>query len=149
MRKGCSKGFTLIQLSVVISIISILITTGVRELTKVRNRARVIAAQSDVTTMKTAIALFEAEHNSYKVGTGAYTGVDGYESFKVNLKDAYGVSDVSFPDTINFYPTSFEYTGDDLSFMIKVKAKDSKTTIVLATPTQLSLASSSQEPISK
>lgn len=91
------KGFTLIELLVVISIIGILATLLMANLTSMRGRARDAQRKSDMRNIQTALRLYYNDFNYYPDGTGLIKGCGdgsedcrwGLDSFEVDTKDAY------------------------------------------------------------
>ena len=125
MLRRNEKGFTLIELIVVIVIIGILAAIAIPRFMGAQDRARIGACEADVHYMVEAMGLYEPDHASYKLLGGSSTD---YTAFKDTLS-VY----MTLPDTTNF--SDFSYTGSDTTFTITVKAKDSKTTTVTGTPT--------------
>lgn len=65
MRRVNEKGFTLIELMVVLVIIGILTTTVVLMISDEPDRARVLKAQSDIKTIETALKMFKIDNGFY------------------------------------------------------------------------------------
>lgn len=65
------KGFTLIELLVVIAIIGILSAIGLVSLNGAREKARDSKRQSDLSSIKSALALYYDDNNSQYPGTGS------------------------------------------------------------------------------
>ena len=82
MRKNNGrKGFTLIELMIVIAIIIILAAVAIPNYLKMTSRARTAAIQSDLKALATAL-------ETYKTDWGAYppdTGTDPWETMKAEL----------------------------------------------------------------
>ncbi len=70
------KGFTLIELLVVIAIIGILSAIGLVSLNGAREKARDAQARTDLSTMRTALALWYDDHNNTYPGTTAVNSLD-------------------------------------------------------------------------
>lgn len=59
------KGFTLIELMIVIIILAILTGIAIPSYLALRNRARVAAAQSEMRNIATALEMYQIDHNVY------------------------------------------------------------------------------------
>ncbi len=77
------KGFTLVELMVVIIILAVLTGIAVPSYMALRNRARIQATRSEMQNIATAIAIFEADTGSFPVATTAAaleTALEGADS---------------------------------------------------------------------
>ena len=70
------KGFTLVELLVVIGIIALLISILLPALNRAREQARMVQCQSNLRQIGTALQLFAGEHKNHYPLAGALWGVD-------------------------------------------------------------------------
>ncbi len=95
---GNDKGFTMIEMMVVLIIIAVLIGGGIRFYLGYVERAKVTKAKSEITAMQAAL-------DSYYAEKGSYPAEDDTELVKAGLAtDRISVSNTDAP---------FQYTSDD------------------------------------
>lgn len=70
-RKSNSKGFTLVELMVVAIIVAILAAVAIPLMTANKKRAVATEAEAGCGTIRTALRIYYAEHNSYPTGATA------------------------------------------------------------------------------
>ncbi|MBI4721544.1 MAG: prepilin-type N-terminal cleavage/methylation domain-containing protein [Candidatus Stahlbacteria bacterium] len=132
-----NKGFTLIELIVVIVIIGILAAIAIPRFMGAQDRARIGAAEAEVTKMRQAVGLFEIDYATYdltKAHGGSYSTTDYTGGFTALLLQPDGTPYMDLPDTVNF--NTFTYTGTDSTYTITVNAKDTRSTLVTGIPTK-------------
>ena len=111
------KGFTLVELMVVIIILAVLTGIAIPSYMALRNRARVSATRSEIANIGTAIELYMADNESYPPasGDGSYPDIletDGYMS-DVPDNDAWGNAfTYARSDATNYTLTSGGPDGD-------------------------------------
>jgi prepilin-type N-terminal cleavage/methylation domain-containing protein len=122
-----SKGFTLIELMVVIVVIGILAGIAIPRFMGAQDRSRIGAAESDINAMRQALGLYEIDHSSYDLGT-----INSYPDLVDALVDPNLNAYMSLPDTNNF--TWGSYAGTDTSYTLVINAKDNNSTPITGTP---------------
>lgn len=122
-----SKGFTLIELMVVIVVIGILAGIAIPRFMGAQDRARIGSAESDINAMRQALGLYEIDNSSYDLGT-----INSYSDLVTALVDPNGNAYMSLPDTTNF--TWGSYSGNDTTYTLKINARDNSTTELTGTP---------------
>ena len=74
MKNRSTKGFTLIELIVSVTIISVLVAAGAVSYTSVTRRSRDAKRQSDVEQLRSALEMFRADFGYYPpTGSGSWT----------------------------------------------------------------------------
>ena len=112
------KGFTLVELMVVIIILAVLTGIAIPSYLALRNRARIQATRSEMQNIGTAIAVYEADTSGFPA-TGLValtaalqttpTGAEGPYMFPVPQTDAWGdayVYDLVAAGGVNYTLTS-------------------------------------------
>jgi general secretion pathway protein G len=87
------KGFTLVELMVVIIILAVLTGIAIPSYMALRNRARIQATRSEMQNIATAIAVYEADNDGFPVAENMAGLIDIIEPdymLNVPLNDAWG-----------------------------------------------------------
>lgn len=65
MRRSAQRGFTLIEMMIVVAIIAILVTILVPNLMRARAQAQTAACEGNLKEIATALELYETDHDAY------------------------------------------------------------------------------------
>ncbi|RPH92995.1 prepilin-type N-terminal cleavage/methylation domain-containing protein [candidate division KSB1 bacterium] len=96
------KGYTILELMMVVCIIGVLSMVAMTEYNKVHNRAYVGAAMSDVQILRKAISMYDAEQGAFPL-----VEVNSPEALAALLIDPVGQPYIDAPSSKNF--DSFHY----------------------------------------
>ncbi len=131
MKTNKSKGFTLIELMVVISIIALLSSVVLASLKTAREKAESTKAVGELKAIQTALELYRAKFNTYPEATvdedeaGTLSGHTGFNNFiKTNLVDKKFMSKApqskNYPNNCIqsecYYGNMFYYFNDPSSY---------------------------------
>lgn len=126
------RNSVLIELVVVSVVIGIISALSIPKFIGTKDRAKIVAAESEVTRMRQALSLYGVDWLTYVTSVGD-SCVD-YNEWKTSVVDKDGNVYVAMPDTFNFDPATFNIKASDKTFTVSVKARDSKNTIVYGNP---------------
>src|SRR4030067_2442953 len=90
------KGFTLVELMVVIIILAVLTAIAVPSYMALRNRARTAAAQSEMKNIATALELYNADEDAYPLTLEYPDALEPDYMTAVPVTDPWGVDDYGY-----------------------------------------------------
>jgi general secretion pathway protein G len=130
------RGFTILELMMVVTIIGVLSMIAITEMSKATNQAYVGAAMNDVQLLRQAIAMYDAEWGVYP-----QADANNLVSLVAQLVDPNGALYIDPPSGNNF--TTFAYSapaGGDLygDYQLEVICLDPHATLITVTPEDVS-----------
>src|SRR5436853_7356908 len=70
-----ARGFTLIELMIVVAIIGVLVSIAVPLYANVTARSRIAKAQADIRSLVTAVSMYQSHMSTYPIAAGKLTAV--------------------------------------------------------------------------
>ncbi|HEY4695803.1 MAG TPA: prepilin-type N-terminal cleavage/methylation domain-containing protein [Candidatus Hydromicrobium sp.] len=108
------KGFTLVELMVVIIILAVLTAIAIPSYMALRNRARTAAAQSEMKNIATALEVYNADEEAYPIGDFDVM-VEALEGDVAIEGDEYMVD---VPDLDPWGTVPYEYGSDGTTYTL-------------------------------
>ncbi|HEX3012197.1 MAG TPA: prepilin-type N-terminal cleavage/methylation domain-containing protein [Syntrophomonadaceae bacterium] len=109
-RKKNQKGFTLIELIVVMAILAVLAAIAIPRFTSTLDKSKVKADQASLKVMNDAVEMYYADNNAYPAGTDAAAVQDTLVADKY-LKETYTAQHGTF--SWNATNNEFTYTPSE------------------------------------
>lgn len=122
--KTNSRGFTIVELLIVIVIIAILAAITIVAYNGIQNRANDTAIKSDLSAMKKQAMLFHAKEGVYPTTSQYFNGTDGMEKPSIS-KSSYSIAGYNY-----YYCTD---VGVNSKFGIAIRSKSGQTYTISST----------------
>ena len=119
--RGDRRGFTLIELVVVITILGVLVAIAIPAVAGYVDDAKKKAARADAKNIQTALIMYKAEYGAYPAGPLDENN-DGYSRFRGAI--AKYVSLPQQESRANFDFRYYDDTGDAHGFYVLLEARD-------------------------
>ncbi|MBI5059011.1 prepilin-type N-terminal cleavage/methylation domain-containing protein [candidate division KSB1 bacterium] len=125
--RGRQRGFSLIEMMIVMMIISLLATMAVARFMHMRDKSQVAAAAYDLDLVRKLLAYYAADWSTYPVAVASYADLQS------QLIDADGNSlgELPYSNTFTFLSYALDANSD---YIIRVQANDNGSSILRATP---------------
>lgn len=112
--KKLKKGFTLVELMVVITVIAILMTIAIVSFTRIQKQARDTKRKADVRTLETALQAYYTENQAYPLSTSATAATTALAGLAPNYIPSIPTAPLGSTSTGG--NTNYMYVTDALGF---------------------------------
>ncbi len=121
-----ARGFTMLDLLMVVVVIGILVGIAFPRYLEARDRGHVGAAQADLTALRQALAFFAADYDRYPEALASL------DEMRETVTDPMGLDYMVLPEGTTFQWVSYELSesGD---YLLKIQALDNDGTVLCAT----------------
>jgi prepilin-type N-terminal cleavage/methylation domain-containing protein len=109
--KRISKGFTLIELMVVIVIIGILVAIALPNFVAAQQRAKLASIKSNAKTLQVAVETYNIDYNSYPDRLSSIMASKGYKLFKNPFNGLSGLANASSTPSGSWRTTQYGAVG--------------------------------------
>lgn len=121
------RGFTLIEVMIVMVIIGILSSLSIARYMNFKDRGYVVAATADIDLVRRLLAYYAADWNSYPAAAATYQDIQD------QLIDADGNSLGQLPVPFTFVFLTYEVDASS-EYTFRARALDNAGTVLVATP---------------
>ncbi len=129
-----SRGFTTLELLTVVVIVGLLAMMSLPHAFRAKDRSHVGAAQSDLVTLRHALAVYAVDHDGYPLA------IASYKDFEQHMVDEEGRPYVTLPTGETFRWVSYangrsnSYSNSSSrDYLLVIQALDHKKTLIEAT----------------
>ncbi len=122
-----SRGFTMIELLVVTTIIIVLTTIGLVSYQKASETTRNAKRKADLETIRQALVL-------YRTDSGEYPDTSTFATMLTTISDYLGSNSTTFADPKNVSPYTYSYNSDGVSFTLTGALEPDGTAYQLSNP---------------
>jgi type II secretory pathway pseudopilin PulG len=124
--RSLQRGITILELMLVVVIIGVLGFIATTRFIKAKDRSYVGAAQSELNSVRQAIAMYAADHGAFPVALGSVNELNAI------ALDPEGKPYMTLPGRPQFAWISY-LPDDNLGYVLRVQAHDHSGTIIRAT----------------
>lgn len=127
MRKRFGRGFTLLEMLIVMMIIAVLATISVIRFNAMRDKSIVAAATFDLDLVRKMLAYYAADYSTYPLSAASY------EDLKNQMFDPNGNTYGRLPISNTYAWVSYSLDVNN-NYILRVRVSDRNHTILEATP---------------
>jgi prepilin-type N-terminal cleavage/methylation domain-containing protein len=130
LHRNAQRGFSLLELMVVVIVVAILTTIAVARYMDMRDRGLVAAAIHDLDLARKMLAYYASDYDHYPLSATTY------DELKTQLLDPQGQSYGSMPlaNTFQWFSYSLDEHGE---YQMRVLVADHRRTTLVATPARI------------
>jgi len=133
-RSNVQRGVTVLELMMVVMVIAVIGLVAVTRFMRVTDQGFVAAAQSDLTSVRQAIALYAADYDVYPAN------LNSIADLQAAAVDRNGIPYFDLPSQVNFAWVSYEVVPGD-GYVLRIQAHDHHRTVIRATANGIGLES--------
>ena len=126
LRRDLQRGITVLELMMVVMLIGVLGLVSMTRIMQAKDRGFVAAAQTDLTAVRQAMAMYAADYDAYPAG------LQSVADLRATAVDRQGIPYLDLPSRVNFAWVSYELLPSD-GYVLIVQANDHKHTLLRVT----------------